>query len=95
MVALFPRHGFIRRKSLLGEQALRFVEDAALVAFQPEEIIATELMGDEARAFLLAVQRVGRDQHAGRRLDSSSKGLSAEISLLFSAIGISSSVRRN
>jgi hypothetical protein len=48
-------------KSLLGEQALGFVENAAWVAFQAKEIIAAQFLGDEPRALLLAVPCVGRD----------------------------------
>jgi hypothetical protein len=56
-------------KSLLGEQTGRFFEHAALIAFQPEEIIAAEFLRDEPGAFLLAVHRVGRDDRARGRLD--------------------------
>jgi hypothetical protein len=45
------------------------VQNAALVAFESEEIIAAQLLRDEARALLLAMQRIGGDQHAGRRVD--------------------------
>lgn len=47
----------------------RLIEDAALVAFQAEKIIAAEFLRDEAGACLLAVQRIGGDQHAGGRVD--------------------------
>lgn len=48
---------------------MRFIQDAALVAFQPEETIPAPLPGDAARTFLLAMQRVGGDERAGRRPD--------------------------
>src|SRR5438094_1486440 len=47
-----------------GEFALGAFEDAALVALEAEEIIGAELLGEEAGALLLAMERVGRDERA-------------------------------
>ena len=49
------------------EFALGPLEDAALVAFQAKEIIAAQLLRDEARALLLAMQRVGGDHGVVQR----------------------------
>jgi hypothetical protein len=45
---------------------LGFVEDATLIVFWPKEIIPAQFLGDKARALLLAVHRIRRDQGAGR-----------------------------
>jgi hypothetical protein len=65
-----------------------------LIAFESEEIITTQFLCDETGALLLAVHRVGRHERALGRQESPQQGLSAGISLLFSAIGIWSSVSR-
>ena len=44
-----------------------YFEHPALVAFYPEEVISAQLLGDEPRALLLAVHRVGGNEGSGGR----------------------------
>ena len=91
---LSPRHGFIRGKGLLSRQALRLIEDAALVTFQVEEVVAAQFLRDEPRlsCWQCLASAVINTPDGG--LIFLSSGASAGIPWLFSAMGTGSSVRR-
>src|SRR5258706_3026358 len=54
-------------KKALGELLLRPLQDAALVALEPEEVIGAQFLGDETRRLPLAVQGVGGEEAACER----------------------------
>ena len=50
------------------------IEDSALVAFQPEEIVTSHLLHDIPSRLLLAMHSIGGDQRSGRRIQFFEQG---------------------
>src|SRR5579859_356045 len=58
---------YSEEKKIFGEPFLRLLQNAALIALKPPEIIAAQILSDQAAGLLLALHGIGRDQAAFQR----------------------------